>query len=142
MWWDIRKFTTPVEKLVLDPKLKEEDGPTEHVKLYREKEHFIFRNYSQAQGATCLEYEPTIPTKFMVGTEQGKMCLKEAKVDRFVQVMCLLATEKPKVPLRELSASTKHTLVQSMLFRGTPAFQRLSTLYYKVQIITIDIPNL
>ncbi len=26
----------------------------------------------QAQGASCLEYEPTIPTKFMVGTEQGK----------------------------------------------------------------------
>ncbi len=26
----------------------------------------------QAQGASCLEYEPTIPTKFMVGTEQGE----------------------------------------------------------------------
>ena len=37
MWWDIRKFTTPVEKLVLDPKLKEEDGPTEHVKFYFKK---------------------------------------------------------------------------------------------------------
>ena len=31
MWWDIRKFTTPLEKLVLDPKLKEEEGPTENV---------------------------------------------------------------------------------------------------------------
>ena len=31
MWWDIRKFTTPVEKLILDPKLKEEEGSTEHV---------------------------------------------------------------------------------------------------------------
>lgn len=31
MWWDIRKFTTPVEKLILDPKLKEEDGTTENV---------------------------------------------------------------------------------------------------------------
>ena len=26
---------------------------------------------AKAQGASCLEYEPTIPTKFMVGTEQG-----------------------------------------------------------------------
>lgn len=64
MWWDIRKFTTPVEKLVLDPRLKEEDGSTEN-----------------AQGATCLEYEPTIPTKFMVGTEQGNVfaCNRKAK---------------------------------------------------------------
>ena len=29
-------------------------------------------NFLQAQGASCLEYEPTIPTKFMVGTEQGE----------------------------------------------------------------------
>lgn len=36
MWWDIRKFTTPVEKLVLDPRLKEEDGSTENV---------TFKNY-------------------------------------------------------------------------------------------------
>ena len=27
---------------------------------------------AKAQGASCLEYEPTIPTKFMVGTEQGQ----------------------------------------------------------------------
>ena len=26
----------------------------------------------QAQGASCLEYEWTIPSKFMVGTEQGE----------------------------------------------------------------------
>ena len=32
MWWDIRKFTTPLEKLVLDPKLKEEEGSTENVR--------------------------------------------------------------------------------------------------------------
>ena len=31
MWWDIRKFTTPLEKLVLDPKQKEEEGSTENV---------------------------------------------------------------------------------------------------------------
>ena len=29
--------------------------------------------YFKAQGASCLEYEPTIPTKFMVGTEQGNI---------------------------------------------------------------------
>ena len=35
MWWDIRKFTTPLEKLVLDPKLKEEEGSTENVNKTR-----------------------------------------------------------------------------------------------------------
>ena len=42
MWWDIRKFTTPVEKLVLDPRLKEEDGSTENVTLMNE--YFNFQN--------------------------------------------------------------------------------------------------
>ena len=32
MWWDIRKFNSPLEKLVLDPKLKEEEGSTENVR--------------------------------------------------------------------------------------------------------------
>ena len=32
-------------------------------------------------GAICLEYEPTMPTKFMVGTEQGTIitCNRKAK---------------------------------------------------------------
>lgn len=29
------------------------------------------QSMSRALGASCLEYEPTIPTRFMVGTEQG-----------------------------------------------------------------------
>ena len=34
-----------------------------------------------ALGAICLEYEPTMPTKFMVGTEQGTIitCNRKAK---------------------------------------------------------------
>ena len=31
LWWDIRKFTSPVERLVLDPKIKDDDGSTEKV---------------------------------------------------------------------------------------------------------------
>ena len=36
---------------------------------------------SVALGAICLEYEPTMPTKFMVGTEQGTIitCNRKAK---------------------------------------------------------------
>ena len=54
LWWDTRNFTEPVDRLVLDPYLEDED------------------NVSRAQGASILEYEWTIPSKFMVGTQQGK----------------------------------------------------------------------
>jgi hypothetical protein len=53
-WWDIRKFTEPTEVLILDPS-KEGANDLQH-----------------AHGASCLEFEPTIPTKFMVGTDRGK----------------------------------------------------------------------
>ena len=43
-----------MDRLVLDPYLEDED------------------NVSRAQGASILEYEWTIPSKFMVGTQQGK----------------------------------------------------------------------
>ena len=31
LWWDIRKFREPVERLVIDPKVKEDDGSAEMV---------------------------------------------------------------------------------------------------------------
>ena len=34
LWWDIRNFKNPVERLVLDPKIKDDDGSTEKVGLY------------------------------------------------------------------------------------------------------------
>ena len=54
-WWDIRKFTEPTEVLVLDPA---KDGGADPEK---------------AHGASCLEFETTIPTKFMVGTDRGRI---------------------------------------------------------------------
>ena len=61
-WWDIRKFVEPVEVLILDPS-KEGANDLQH-----------------AHGASCLEFEPTIPTKFMVGTDRGRCTLVFAKV--------------------------------------------------------------
>nr|XP_023025505.1 dynein intermediate chain 2, axonemal [Leptinotarsa decemlineata] len=52
-WWDIRKLSEPTETLILDYN-KDED-----------------QSLANAMGASCLEYESTIPTRFMVGTEQG-----------------------------------------------------------------------
>lgn len=61
LWWDTRKLGEPTEVLYLDPTKKQD--------------------ITKAQGAMCLEYEPTIPTKFMVGTEQGTVmsCNRKAK---------------------------------------------------------------
>jgi dynein intermediate chain 2 len=60
-WWDTRKLSEPVEELILDI--------TKQLDL------------NSALGAICLEYEPTMPTKFMVGTEQGTIitCNRKAK---------------------------------------------------------------
>jgi len=59
LWWDIRKLGEPTDKLYLDKK----------------------QEFHNAQGAYCLEFEPTMPTKFMVGTEQGSIisCNRKAK---------------------------------------------------------------
>ncbi|NXD62050.1 DNAI2 protein, partial [Eolophus roseicapillus] len=61
LWWDIRKLSVPTEKLVLDISRKG-----------------ILKN---ALGAVTLEFENTLPTKFMVGTEQGIiiLCNRKAK---------------------------------------------------------------
>ncbi|XP_047239768.1 dynein axonemal intermediate chain 2 isoform X5 [Girardinichthys multiradiatus] len=61
LWWDVRKLSEPTERLVLDPG---REG-----------------NLDRALGAISLEFEPTMPTKFMVGTEQGLVvsCNRKAK---------------------------------------------------------------
>ena len=60
LWWDIRKLGEPTESLLLVPNPKENPRPL---------------------GGMSLEYEPTMPTKFMVGTEQGSvlLCNRKAK---------------------------------------------------------------
>ncbi|GJQ68712.1 hypothetical protein Trydic_g17247 [Trypoxylus dichotomus] len=52
-WWDVRKLSEPLETLILDPSKNEDQV------------------ISNAMGVSCLEYESTIPTRFMVGTEHG-----------------------------------------------------------------------
>uniref|UniRef100_A0A7M5US50 Dynein intermediate chain 3, ciliary n=1 Tax=Clytia hemisphaerica TaxID=252671 RepID=A0A7M5US50_9CNID len=58
-WWDIRKLGEPTEHLYLNKNPKE----------------------NKPMGGLVLEYEPTMPTKFMVGTEQGVVlsCNRKAK---------------------------------------------------------------
>ncbi|XP_011898184.1 PREDICTED: dynein intermediate chain 2, axonemal [Cercocebus atys] len=61
MWWDIRKMSEPTEVVIMDITKKEQ--------------------LENALGAISLEFESTLPTKFMVGTEQGIIisCNRKAK---------------------------------------------------------------
>ena len=57
-WWDIRKAKEPTEILILDPVKNEAD-----------------QRIQNAHGSSCLEFESSIPTKFMVGTDRGNHIL-------------------------------------------------------------------
>ncbi|NXS28293.1 DNAI2 protein, partial [Pomatostomus ruficeps] len=61
LWWDIRKMSQPSEKLILD--ISRED------------------QLKNALGAISLDFSPAMPTKFLVGTEQGTIisCNRDAK---------------------------------------------------------------
>ncbi|XP_027759976.1 dynein intermediate chain 2, axonemal isoform X2 [Empidonax traillii] len=61
LWWDIRKLSQPSERLVLD--------------ITREDQ------LKNALGAISLDFSMSMPTKFLVGTEQGSIinCNRDAK---------------------------------------------------------------
>ncbi|XP_013190497.2 dynein intermediate chain 3, ciliary [Amyelois transitella] len=54
-WWDTRNMDTPTDSMIIDLV----KNPTDT------------HNIEHAIGISALEYEPTIPTRFMVGTETG-----------------------------------------------------------------------
>jgi len=58
LWWDIRKLSEPTETLLIDA---EKNG--------------------KIVGGTALDFESTMPTKFMIGTETGSVliCNKKGK---------------------------------------------------------------
>ncbi|GFU26074.1 dynein intermediate chain 3, ciliary [Nephila pilipes] len=53
MSWDARNLTSPTETLVLGPDTNE------------------LQDMSECYTINCVEYDPTVPTLFMLGTEQG-----------------------------------------------------------------------
>ncbi|XP_072936986.1 dynein axonemal intermediate chain 2-like [Epargyreus clarus] len=54
-WWDIRNMSEPTDEMIIDVV----------------KSSFDVQSMATANGISTLEYEPTIPTRFMVGTENG-----------------------------------------------------------------------
>lgn len=63
IWWDTRKLSEPMDRLYTDP-IKTDD-------------QVLSRSY----GISVLEYETTIPTRFMCGSEQGMLfsCNRKGK---------------------------------------------------------------
>nr|XP_034825021.1 dynein intermediate chain 3, ciliary-like [Maniola hyperantus] len=54
-WWDTRAMSAPTDEMILDV-VESASGA---------------QSASRAHGVSVLEYEPTIPTRFMAGTEDG-----------------------------------------------------------------------
>ncbi|CAG9768193.1 unnamed protein product [Ceutorhynchus assimilis] len=88
-WWDTRKLTEPTESLILDYAKDEE------------------QNITNALGASCLEYETTIPTRFMTGSEQG------------IVVSC---NRKGKTAMEKMSARFKAHMGPVLALQRNPAF--------------------
>lgn len=63
IWWDMRKLNERLDFLYMDPEKSDEP--------------LLERSY----GVSVLEYETTIPTRFMVGSEQGMLffCNRKGK---------------------------------------------------------------
>lgn len=63
IWWDTRNFSEKLDVLYMDPT--------------KSDEQILERSY----GISVLEYETTIPTRFMVGSEQGMLffCNRKGK---------------------------------------------------------------
>ncbi|CAH1736392.1 unnamed protein product [Aphis gossypii] len=59
MWWDARKLTEPTEVLILDLSKGENVDEPEWVK------------WARSHGVFCMDYDPSIPIRFMIGTETG-----------------------------------------------------------------------
>ena len=92
-WWDTRKLSEPTETLIID--------------LSKEEQ-----TMANALGASCLEYEPTIPTRFMVGTEQGKVisCNRKGKTPQEKMVGKFSAHYGPVLALQRNPAFLKNFL--------------------------------
>lgn len=54
-WWDIRNMSEPTDEMIMDVMKSSFDVPS----------------MAHSNGVTALEFEPTIPTRFMAGTENG-----------------------------------------------------------------------
>ncbi|XP_046403113.1 dynein intermediate chain 3, ciliary-like isoform X2 [Ischnura elegans] len=102
-WWDTRKLSEPLETLILDPgnKFSGAGGAVD-----------TEQKISRALGTSSLEYESTIPTRFMVGTEKGYVinCNRKGKTPAEKLVGQYSAQIGPVVALQRNPAFLKNFL--------------------------------
>ncbi|XP_053602327.1 dynein intermediate chain 3, ciliary-like isoform X2 [Plodia interpunctella] len=72
-WWDMRNLEDYTDEMIMDVV----------------KSSFDVQSMATANGVSSLEYEPTIPTRFMVGTENG---------------LVICGNRKGKTPMEKLPA--------------------------------------
>ncbi|XP_065164479.1 dynein intermediate chain 3, ciliary isoform X2 [Atheta coriaria] len=87
-WWDTRKLNASLESLIVD----------------MTKDEQIL---SRAMGCSVLEYEPTIPTRFMIGTETGHV---------------IGGNKKGKLPQEKMIAKYQAHLGPVLALERNPAF--------------------
>lgn len=110
MWWDIRNLK-PIERLMMDPTRTDDQ----------------VRSY----GVSVLEYETTIPTRFMCGTEQGMLfsCNRKGKSPT-EKINIRVGGEKGDITgnLNERKLTFRSTAISdpSKLLRGTQRSLRIS----------------
>ncbi|XP_031353490.1 dynein intermediate chain 3, ciliary-like [Photinus pyralis] len=90
-WWDARKLTEPLETLILS-------SPGQIIQ--------------KAMSASCLEYETTIPTRFMVGTEKGVIisCNRKGKSPSEKMALRFSAHLGPVLAIQRNAAYVKNFL--------------------------------
>lgn len=76
-WWDLRQLDEPTDEMIMDFVTSSFDS----------------QSMVTASGVSCLEYEATIPTRFMVGCENGRV---------------IGANRKGKTPMEKLPFKVGH----------------------------------
>lgn len=110
MWWDIRNLK-PIERLMMDPTRTDDQ----------------VRSY----GVSVLEYETTIPTRFMCGTQQGMLfsCNRKGKSPT-EKINIRVGGEKGDITgnLNEMKRTFRLTAISdpSKLLRGIQRSLRIS----------------
>ena len=97
-WWDTRNLSSPTHQMLVDTENKDPDCAGLE---------------DRALSVSCLEYEPTIPAKFMVGTDQGTAlgCTRKAKC----QSEYILTTfEAHYGPVRALQRNPSYSKVRKL----------------------------
>lgn len=84
-WWDVRNMSETIDEMIIDPPLTPYDIPSP----------------ARSVGISALEFEQTIPTRFMCGTENG-------------YIVC--GNRKGKTPTEKLPATVSYHVILILIY--------------------------